>query len=92
MPEKRELSTMTSRFLAPWRIAEIGHEFAVDAASGQQLGIFHGRDDSNTAGHTSFLAIDEARQMTVDFARLPEFAQVDCRSLGEDISCHRGSR
>jgi hypothetical protein len=38
----------------------------------QQLGIFYGRDDSNTAGHTGFLTIDEARQMAVDFARLPE--------------------
>jgi hypothetical protein len=30
------------------------------------------RDDSNTAGHTGFLTIDEPRQMAVDFARLPE--------------------
>ena len=35
-------------------------------------GRFEGRDDSNTAGHTGFLTIDEARQMAVDFARLPE--------------------
>jgi len=55
---------------APWRIVEIAHGFAVDDAAGRQLGVFHGRDDSNTAGH--FLTIDEARQMAVDFAGLPE--------------------
>jgi hypothetical protein len=63
---------MTSRFPAPWRIIEIAHGFAVDDATGRQLGIFYGRADSNTAGHTGFLTIDEARQMAVDFSRLPE--------------------
>ena len=63
---------MTGRFPAPWRIVEITHGFAVDDAVGRQLGVFDGRDDSNTAGHTGFLTIDEARQMAVDFARLPE--------------------
>ena len=65
-------STMTSRFPAPWRIIEIAHGFAVDDATGRQLGVFYGWDDSNTAGHTGFLTIDEARQIAVDFARLPE--------------------
>ena len=51
---------------------EIAHGFAVDDAAGRQLGVFHGRDDSNTAGYTGFLTIDEARQMAVDFAGLPE--------------------
>jgi hypothetical protein len=63
---------MTSRFPAPWRVVEIAHGFAVDDATGQQLGVFYGRDDSNAAGHSGFLTIDEARQMAVDFARLPE--------------------
>ena len=63
---------MTSRFPAPWRIVEIPNGFAVDDATGQQLGVFYGRADPNTAGHTGFLTIDEARQMAVDFARLPE--------------------
>jgi hypothetical protein len=62
---------MTSRFPAPWRIVEIAHGFAVDDATGRQLGVFYGRDDPNTAGHTGFLTIDEARQIAVDFARLP---------------------
>src|SRR5262245_21946423 len=63
---------MTSRFPAPWRIVEIPNGFAVDDATGQQLGVFYGRGDPNAAGHTGFLTIDEARQMAVDFARLPE--------------------
>jgi hypothetical protein len=32
--------------------------------------VFYGRADPNTAGHTGFLTMDEARQMAVDFARL----------------------
>ena len=63
---------MTSRFPAPWRIVEIARGFAVDDATGRQLGVFYGRDDPNSAGHTGFLTIDEARQMAVDFAKLPE--------------------
>jgi hypothetical protein len=63
---------MTTRFPAPWRIVEIPNGFAVDDASGQQLGVFYGRADPNAAGHTGFLTIEEARQMAVDFAKLPE--------------------
>jgi hypothetical protein len=66
---------MTSRFPAPWRIVEIPNGFAVDDASGQQLGVFYGRADPNTAGHTGFLTIEESRQMAVDFARLPELLE-----------------
>ena len=62
---------MTGRFPAPWRIVEIAHGFAVDDATGRQLGVFYGRSDANTAGHTGFLTMEEARQMAVDFARLP---------------------
>jgi len=47
---------------APWRIVEIAHGFVVDDAAGRQLGVFDGRDDSNTAGHTGFLTIDEAHR------------------------------
>jgi hypothetical protein len=78
---------MTSRFPAPWRIVEIPNGFAVDDATGHQLGVFYGRADPNTAGHTGFLTIEEARQMAVDFARLPELlkrtsgrSQVGCES------------
>jgi hypothetical protein len=63
---------VTSRFPAPWRIIEIPSGFAVEDATGLQLGVFYGRADPNTAGHTGFLTMDDARQMAVDFARLPE--------------------
>jgi hypothetical protein len=63
---------MTSRFPAPWRIVEIPSGFAVEDATGQQLGVFYGRADPNVPGHTGFLTMDEARQMAIDFARLPE--------------------
>jgi hypothetical protein len=63
---------MTSRFPAPWRIIDFPNGFAVDDATGRQLAVFYGRADPNTAGHTGFLTIDEARQMALDFARLPE--------------------
>jgi hypothetical protein len=63
---------MISRFPAPWRIAEIPNGFAVDDATGRQLGVFYGRAGPNTAGHTGFLTIEEARQIALDFAKLPE--------------------
>lgn len=63
---------MTSRFPGPWRIAEFPNGFAVYDAGGRQLGFFYGRADPNMAGHASFLMIDDARQIAVDFARLPE--------------------
>ncbi len=72
--------SMTSRFPAPWRIVEIPNGFAVDDASGQQLGVFYGRADPNAAGHTGFLTIDEARQMAVDFAKLPELLKRKVRT------------
>ena len=72
--------SMTSRFPAPWRIVEIPNGFAVDDASGQQLGIFYGRADPNAAGHTGFLTMEEARQMAVDFARLPELLKRKVRT------------
>src|SRR5712671_2517919 len=43
---------MISHFPAPWRIVEIPSGFAVEDATGQQLGVFYGRADPNTAGHT----------------------------------------
>jgi hypothetical protein len=78
MPGSRR--AMTTRFPAPWRIVEIPNGFAVDDASGQQLGVFYGRADPNEAGHTGFLTIEEARQMAVDFARLPELLERKART------------
>ena len=67
---------MTNRFPAPWRIVEIPNGFAVDDASGRQLAVFYGRADPNAAGHTGCLTIDEARQLAVNFAKLPELLKL----------------
>ncbi len=68
-------ATITGRFPEPWRIVEIPHGFAVNDATGQQLAVFYGLAEPNTARQTDFLTIDEARQMAVDFARLPELLE-----------------
>jgi hypothetical protein len=72
---------MTDRFPGPWRIAEFPNGFAVYDATGRQLGFFYGRTNPNTAGQTSFLMVDEARQIAVDFTKLPELLnQTSARS------------
>jgi len=68
------VGTITSGFSTPWRIVEIPHGFAVDDAAGQQLAVFYGLAEPSTARQTDFLTIDEARQMAVDFSRLPAVA------------------
>jgi hypothetical protein len=62
---------MTSRFPVPWRIVEIPSGFAVEDATGKQIGVFYGRAP-DSAGHTGIMMIDEARQVAIDFAKLPE--------------------
>jgi hypothetical protein len=69
-------ATITSPFSAPWRIVGIPHGFAVEDATGQQLAVFYGLAEPNTARQTDSLTIDEARQMAVDFAKLPAVADL----------------
>ena len=45
--------------------------FAVEDATGKPVGVFYGRAP-DAAGHTGIMTMDEARQMAIDFARLPE--------------------
>jgi hypothetical protein len=68
-------ATITGRFPGPWRIVEIPHGFAVDDATGQQLAVFYGLAEPKTAKQTDFLTFDEARQMAVDFAKLPDLLE-----------------
>jgi hypothetical protein len=63
--------SMSSRFPEPWRIVELPHGFAVEDATGLQLGVFYGRAPDR-AGHTDIMTMDEARQVAIDFAKLPE--------------------
>src|SRR6266404_4220210 len=71
LPASRDFH-MTNRFPGPWRITEFPNGFAVHDATGRQLGFFYGRAYPNPPGQTGFLMVDEARQIAVDFARLPE--------------------
>jgi hypothetical protein len=70
-------AAVISRFPAPWRIVEIPNGFVVNDAAGQQLGVFYGRSDPNTAGHTGYVTLGEAREFAADFARLPELLKQD---------------
>ena len=65
---------ITDRFPMPWRIVEILSGCVVEDATGLQLGVFYGRAAPNNAGHTGFLTMDEARQMAIEFAKLPGLA------------------
>jgi hypothetical protein len=62
---------MITKFPAPWRIVELPNGFSVEDATGKQIGVYYGRAP-DSAGRTGIMTMDEARQMAVDFARLPE--------------------
>jgi len=67
---------MITSFPAPWRIVEIPNGFAVEDATGKQIGVLYGRAP-DAAGHTGIMTMDEARQMAIDFASLPELFKRD---------------
>jgi hypothetical protein len=77
---------MITRFPAPWRIVELPTGFAVEDATGKQIGVFYGRAPCS-AGHTGIMTIDEARQMAIDFAKLPELLKRDenAENAGDEI-------
>jgi len=78
--------SMITRFPAPWRIVELPTGFAVEDATGKQIGVFYGRAPCS-AGHTGIMTIDEARQMAIDFAKLPELLKRDenAENAGDEI-------
>jgi hypothetical protein len=67
---------LTSRFPAPWRIVELPNGFAVEDATGKQIGVFYGRA-LDIAGYTGMMTMDEAREMAIDVAKLPELLKRD---------------
>jgi hypothetical protein len=42
---------MTSRFPVPWRIVELPNGFAVEDATGKQIGVFYGRAPNSAHRH-----------------------------------------
>jgi hypothetical protein len=59
---------MVTRFPTPWRIVELPNGFAVEDATGKQIGVFYGRPPPDCRrGHTGIMTMDEARQMALDF-------------------------
>jgi hypothetical protein len=67
--------TIARRRFSPWQVFELPGGYAVEDAEGRRLCTFYGRADSGTATHAGVLTIDEARQMALDFARLPELLE-----------------
>ena len=67
---------MNARFPAPWRIVEMPNGFAVEDAAGKQIGVFYGRAP-DIAGHTGIMTMDKAREMAIEFAKLPELLKRD---------------
>jgi hypothetical protein len=67
---------MITKLPVPWRIIELPNGFAVEDATGKQIGVFYGQA-SDIAGHTGIMTMDEARQMAIDFANLPELLNRD---------------
>ena len=72
MPKAR---TIARRRFPPWQVFELYGGYAVYDAEGRRLGAFYGRTYPSATTQTGILTIDEARQMALDFARLPELLQ-----------------
>ena len=65
--------TPPRRFPPPWRVVEMTGGYAVEDATGQQLGVFYGsRAAPDVARQAHALTMDEARRMAANFARFPE--------------------
>ncbi len=64
--------TIARRRFPPWQIFELPGGYAVEDAEGRRLGTFYGRTDPGAAKMADTPTVDEARQMAIDFASLPE--------------------
>jgi hypothetical protein len=64
---------MTGRRFPPrWHFVEHAEFFSVHDGNGQTVGWFYFHDNPEAARHAGVLEREEARQMAVNFARMPE--------------------
>jgi hypothetical protein len=63
---------MERRFPQPWSIDEHPESFIVRDAAGRALGYFYYDPEPDRRALTDRLTKEEARQMAVNFAKLPE--------------------
>jgi hypothetical protein len=61
-----------TRFPSPWSAVEIPGGFRVEDAERRPLAYFYGSDDPDARHQADRVTLDEARQMAVNFAHLPE--------------------
>ena len=67
--------TAPRRFLPPWSIEERQESFIVKDANGQQLAYLYFEDEPQRQMSMKRLSHDEARQIAVNFAKLPDLLQ-----------------
>ena len=62
----------TRRFPAPWTVVELHDSFRIVDANGMHLAYVHYDDDSNRRDRNNRMSKDEARQIAVSIAAVPE--------------------
>jgi|SRR5580700_1108750 hypothetical protein len=67
--------TAPRRFPQPWSIEERQESFVVKDANGQQLAYLYFEDEPQRQMSMKRLSHDEARQIAVNFAKLPDLLQ-----------------
>jgi hypothetical protein len=63
---------MSRRFPAPWTVEEIPGGYKVKDANGQSLAYVYGRETRADADTPQVLALDEARRLASNIAKLPK--------------------